>query len=254
MVQNHLSQVLALTAMEPPAAMGADEVRAEKLKVLRAIPAIAGERVNSCVVRGEYGPGWVNGKQVPGYRSEPGVKPNSTTETYVALKLFVENWRWAGVPFYLRTGKRLAKQVTEIAIQFRQAPLLLFNQTPTDQVTPNLLVIRIQPDEGISLKFNAKQPGPAVHVRHVNMDFRYATSFGVASASAYERLLLDCMLGDPTLFAHRDAVEAAWAIITPILQAWSSQTVSSLPAYPAGSWGPAEADALLQGGGCWRKS
>lgn len=251
MVQNHLSQVLALTAMEPPTSMGADEVRSEKLKVLRAIPPILGDRVNACAVRGQYGPGWVDGKQVPGYRSEPGVSPNSTTDTFVALKLFVENWRWAGVPFYLRTGKRLPKHLTEIVIQFRQAPLLLFNHTPTEQVAPNLLVIRIQPDEGISLRFNAKQPGPAVHVRPVNMDFRYSTSFGMASASAYERLLLDCMLGDPSLFAHRDAVETAWGILTPILEAWAHQPPPSLPNYAAGTWGPAEADALLQGGGCW---
>jgi glucose-6-phosphate 1-dehydrogenase len=228
-------------------------VRAEKLKVLRAIPPVTGDRVRSCVVRGQYGPGWVDGKEVPGYRSEPGVNPNSNTDTYVALKLFIENWRWAGVPFYLRTGKRLPKRLSEIAIQFRQAPLLLFNQTPTEQMSPNLLVIRIQPDEGISLKFTAKQPGPSVHVRPVNMDFRYASSFGMASASAYERLVLDCMLGDPTLFAHRDAVEAAWGIITPILEAWTSQPASSFPNYAAGTWGPAEADSLLQGGGCWRK-
>jgi glucose-6-phosphate 1-dehydrogenase len=253
MVQNHLSQVLALTAMEPPASMGAEEVRSEKLKVLRAIPPLIGDRVNSCTVRGQYGPGWVDGKEVPGYRSEPGVNPNSSTDTFVALKLFIENWRWAGVPFYLRTGKRLPKRLTEIAIQFRQAPLLLFNHTPTEQMSPNLLVIRIQPDEGISLKFTAKQPGPAMHVRPVTMDFRYSTSFGVASASAYERLLLDCMLGDPTLFAHRDAVEAAWGILTPILEAWASQTAPAFPNYAAGTWGPAAADSLLQGGGCWRK-
>jgi glucose-6-phosphate 1-dehydrogenase len=253
MVQNHLSQVLALTAMEPPTTMGAEEVRAEKLKVLRAIPAITGDRVNTCVVRGQYGPGWVDGKPVSGYRSEPGVNPNSTTETFVALKLFVENWRWASVPFYLRTGKRLPKRLTEIGIQFRQAPLLLFNHPVTQQVAPNLLVIRIQPDEGISLKFNAKQPGPAVHLRPVTMDFRYSTSFGASSGSAYERLLLDCMLGDPTLFAHRDAVEAAWAIITPILEAWAQQPSPQLPNYAAGTWGPGEGDVLLQGDGCWRK-
>jgi glucose-6-phosphate 1-dehydrogenase len=182
------------------------------------------------------------------------VDPESSTETYVALKLFVENWRWAGVPFYIRTGKRMPKQLTEIAIQFRQAPLLLFNGKATEQMAPNLLVIRIQPDEGISLKFTAKQPGPSVHVRPVNMDFRYATSFGVASASAYERLLLDCMLGDPTLFAHRDAVEAAWAVITPILQTWMEEPAPDFPNYAAGNWGPQAAERLLAGGGCWRKA
>jgi glucose-6-phosphate 1-dehydrogenase len=250
MVQNHMLQLVALTAMEPPAAIGADEVRAEKVKVLRAVPPVA----DSGVVRGQYGPGWVEDKRVPGYRSEPGVNPNSITETFVALKLFVENWRWAGVPFFLRSGKRMPKRLTEISIQFRQAPLMLFDRsTPADQLAPNLMVIRIQPDEGISLKFSAKQPGPALHVRPVNMDFRYATSFGSSSAGGYERLLLDCMLGDATLFAHRDEVEAAWGIVTPILQAWQKQPPPNFPNYEAGSWGPPEADTLMQSGACeWR--
>src|SRR5581483_2018676 len=219
MVQNHLLQVMALTGMEPPTSIAADSIRAEKAKLLRSIVPV-GPNVDGCVVRGQYGPGWVEGVKVPGYREEPGVNPNSSTETFVALKLFVENWRWAGVPFYLRAGKRMPKRVTEVAIHFKSAPLMLFEHTPLDQITPNQLIVRIQPDEGISLKFSAKVPGPAIHIRPVTMDFRYASSFGVATADAYERLLLDCMLGDPTLFADREGVEAAWALVTPILRAW----------------------------------
>jgi glucose-6-phosphate 1-dehydrogenase len=254
MVQNHLLQVLALTAMEPPAAIGAGEVRAEKAKLLRAIRPLTADEIGTCAVRAQYGPGWVEGKQVPGYREEPGVDPNSATETYAAVKLFIENWRWAGVPVYLRAGKRLARHVTEVAIQFKQAPLLLFNEQPVDQMRPNLLLVRIQPDEGISLRFTAKLPGPAIQTRSVHMDFRYASSFGVPSASAYERLLLDCMLGDPTLFAHRDGVEAAWAIVTPILERWAAEPHPDFPNYAAGSWGPDEAEKLIHGTcGQWRR-
>jgi glucose-6-phosphate 1-dehydrogenase len=254
MVQNHLLQVLAITAMEPPAAIGAEDIRAEKAKLLHAVRPMTEEEIRSCAVGGQYGPGWVDGKAVPGYREEPGVDPHSTTETYAALKLFIENWRWAGVPVYLRAGKRLARHVTEVAIQFKPAPLLLFDERPVDQMAPNLLLVRIQPDEGISLRFTAKLPGPAIHTRTVNMDFRYASAFGVAEASAYERLLLDCMLGDATLFAHRDAVEAAWSIVTPVLQQWAAEPPAAFPNYPAGSWGPESADRLLQGGcGQWRR-
>jgi glucose-6-phosphate 1-dehydrogenase len=254
MVQNHMLQLLAHTAMEPPAAMGANEIRAEKVKVFRAIKPVNIDPVHSQVVRGQYGPGWIEGERVPGYREEPGVNPNSPIETFVALKFFVENWRWAGVPFYLRAGKRMPKHVTEIAIQFRQAPLMLFNNSRLDEFPPNLLIVRIQPDEGISLKFGAKFPGPAVHVRTVNMDFRYATSFGVAPASAYERLLLDCMLGDPTLFADREGVEACWALVTPILEAWKSMPPPAFPNYQAGTWGPEEANSLMEGTCCgWRR-
>jgi glucose-6-phosphate 1-dehydrogenase len=254
MVQNHLLQVMALTGMEPPTSIAADSIRAEKAKLLRSIVPV-GPNVDGCVVRGQYGPGWVEGVKVPGYREEPGVNPNSSTETFVALKLFVENWRWAGVPFYLRAGKRMPKRVTEVAIHFKSAPLMLFEHTPLDQITPNQLIVRIQPDEGISLKFSAKVPGPAIHIRPVTMDFRYASSFGVATADAYERLLLDCMLGDPTLFADREGVEAAWALVTPILKAWQRQPPPKFPNYPAGTWGPPEAESLLQGGGCnWRLS
>lgn len=254
MVQNHMMQLLAHTAMEPPVAFDAESVRAEKSKVLRAIRHIRQEEVDEFTVRGQYGPGWINGQKVPGYREEPGVDPHSTTETYVAVKFLIDSWRWAGVPFYIRAGKRLPKRVTEIAIQFKQAPLQLFGDTAADQVTPNLLVVRIQPDEGISLKFTAKLPGPAMHLRPVNMDFRYATSFGVASASAYERLLLDCMLGDPTLFARDDAVEASWALVDPILEGWRQSQPRDFPNYEAGTWGPAAADRLIADACCgWRQ-
>jgi len=254
MVQNHMLQLLAHTAMEPPVAFDAESVRAEKTKVLRAIRHIETHEVDEVALRGQYGPGWINGEKVPGYREEPGVDPHSTTETYVAVKFLIDNWRWAGVPFYIRAGKRLPKRVTEVAIQFKQAPLQLFRDTPTDQITPNLLVVRIQPDEGISLKFNAKLPGPAMHLRPVNMDFRYATSFGVASASAYERLLLDCMLGDPTLFARDDAVEASWALVDPILEGWKTSPPQNFPNYEAGTWGPTAADHLIADECCgWRQ-
>ena len=253
MIQNHLLQVLALTAMEPPATVRAEEVRLEKVKLLRALRPLSDDEIRSCTVRGQYGPGWVEGKKVVGYREEPGVDPNSTTETYAAVKLFIENWRWAGVPIYLRAGKRLARHVTEVAIQFKPAPLLLFNDQPVDQMRPNLLLVRIQPDEGISLRFTAKLPGPAIQTRSVHMDFRYASSFGVPSASAYERLLLDCMLGDPTLFAHRDGVEAAWSFITPILKQWAAEPPRDFPNYAAGSWGPEQAEKLIHGCGPWRR-
>ncbi|GBC76579.1 Glucose-6-phosphate 1-dehydrogenase 2 [bacterium HR08] len=250
MVQNHMLQLLALTAMEPPVAFEADAVRDEKVKVLRAIRPITPDGA----VRGQYGDGWIAGQEVRAYRHEAGVKPDSPRETYAALKLFIENWRWAGVPFYLRTGKRLPKRLTEIAIQFKQPPLLLFGRSPADQVEPNVLVLRIQPDEGISLKFEAKLPGHAIRIRSVLMDFRYATSFGADPMSAYERLLLDCLLGDATLFARRDGVEAAWSVVTPLLQMWEATPPQGFPNYAAGSWGPKEADALIESDGRrWRR-
>ena len=254
MVQNHMLQLLAHTAMEPPVAFDPESVRGEKTKVLRAIRRIKPDEANDFSIRGQYGPGWMNGERVPGYREEPGVDPHSTTETYVAVKFLIDSWRWAGVPFYIRAGKRLPRRVTEIAIQFRKPPLQLFGDTPTDEITPNLLAVRIQPDEGISLRFTAKLPGPAMHLRPVNMDFRYATSFGVASASAYERLLLDCMLGDPTLFARDDAVEAAWALVDPIIDGWKEGPQPEFPNYEAGSWGPPEAQRLIADACCgWRQ-
>jgi glucose-6-phosphate 1-dehydrogenase len=251
MVQNHVLQLLSMTAMEPPVAFDADSLRLEKLKVLRAIRPICGEETPHCAVRGQYGPGLVNGQKVPGYREEPDVNPNSKTETFAAVKLHIENWRWAGVPFYLRAGKRLAKHATEIAVQFKQPPLRLFEGSQAIQ--PNLIVVRIQPDEGIALRFSAKQPGPATHVRDVNMDFRYSAAFGMASANAYERLLLDCMLGDPSLFASNEFVERSWSLLTPILDAWKNNAPKDFPNYAAGTWGPDAANKLMDYGHAWHE-
>jgi len=253
MIQNHLTQLLTLTAMEPPVAYDADAVRDEKVKVLRAIRPIAPAEVERLTVRGQYGPGSVSGRPMRGYREERGVAPDSQTETYVALKFFIENWRWAGVPFYLRSGKALPRRVSEIAILFRRVPTLLFADTPVNEIEPNVLAIRIQPDEGITLKFSSKVPGQA-QIRPVTMDFRYGTSFGVASPEAYERLLLDCMLGDSPLFTRRDEVEASWALLTPILEGWAAGPPQDFPNYEAGAWGPAAADAFIaRDGRAWRR-
>jgi glucose-6-phosphate 1-dehydrogenase len=253
MVQNHMLQLLMLTAMEPPVAFDADDVRDEKVKVLKAIPPMSGEEVARNTVRGQYGPGWVGGHEVPGYLQEPGVAPNSQTETYVALKLHIDNWRWAGVPFYLRTGKRLPKRATDITIQFKRVPHILYKETDA-LIEPNLLSLRIQPNEGISLKFGAKVPGTAMQIRPVNMDFFYNASFGGAPPEAYERLLLDCMLGDSTLFTRDDEVEAAWKIITSILEGWHTSGKPPLVTYEAGTWGPQEAETLIeQDGRTWRR-
>jgi glucose-6-phosphate 1-dehydrogenase len=249
MVQNHLMQLLTLTAMEPPVGYRADAVRDEKVKVLRAIRLLAS--VETETVRGQYGPGTVNGQAAPGYREEPGVAPDSRTETYVALRFFIDNWRWAGVPFLLRTGKRMPKRVSEIAIQFRQAPHLLFDAGPLSDIEPNVLAMKVQPDEGITLRFDSKVPGQVNQIRPVTMDFRYNASFGVESPEAYERLLLDAMLGDSTLFTRSDEVEASWSLVTPIHQGWESAPPPRFPNYEAGSWGPKEADKLL--GRDWRK-
>jgi glucose-6-phosphate 1-dehydrogenase len=249
MVQNHLMQLLTLTAMEPPSGYRADAVRDEKVKVLRAIRPITDVRTET--VRGQYGPGTLNGQSVPGYREEPGVAPDSSTETYVALRFFIDNWRWAGVPFLLRTGKRMPKRASEIAIQFRQAPHMLFEPGPHTEIEPNVLAIRVQPDEGISLRFDSKVPGQTNQIRPVTMDFRYNASFGIESPEAYERLLLDAMLGDSTLFTRSDEVEASWGLITPIHQGWEEHAPQGFPNYEAGSWGPKEADALL-GNREWR--
>ena len=246
MVQNHLLQVLSLVAMEPPIAFEPDPVRDEKSKVLSAVRRFEPDQVSEHVVRAQYGAGSIAGQGVPGYTEEPGVASDSRSETYVALKLLIDNWRWAGVPFYLRTGKRLPKRVTEIAIHFRRAPHPLFSHNAGSSLDPNLLAVRIQPDEGISLKFAAKLPGLSVRIRPVNMDFRYGSSFGVQLSSAYERLLLDCMLGDATLFSRNDGVEVAWAICDPILSAWADSGDDPLPIYPAGTWGPAEAEGLIE--------
>jgi glucose-6-phosphate 1-dehydrogenase len=253
-VQNHMMELLSLVALEPPSSFEADSVRREKFKVWRAIPSIP--ILNA--VRGQYGPGIVSGEHVIGYRDEERVNPESGTETYAALRLEVENWRWAGVPFYLRAGKRMKKRATEISIQFKQPPLLIFNRMaltgPCSEIQPNLLTIRIQPDEGISLRFGSKVPTtPEMTVCPVYMDFDYEAAFGKSSANGYERLLLDAMLGDQTLFAHRDGLEVTWALYTPILQAWAAKSPEVFPNYFAGSWGPECADHLLEHDGRqWR--
>ncbi|HEV8635989.1 MAG TPA: glucose-6-phosphate dehydrogenase [Chloroflexota bacterium] len=253
MVQNHMMQLLSLVAMEPPTHFEADAVRDEKVKVLRSLQ-MPDERIANWTVRGQYGPGSIGGAPVPAYRQEPGVAPDSTTETYVALKLQIGNWRWAGTPFYLRTGKRLPKRITEIAVVFKMVPHLLFSRSAAVGLEPNVLALRIQPDEGISLRFGAKVPGPTVRLRSVNMDFLYGIAFGAEPADAYERLLLDAMLGDPTLFTRRDEVEQAWAFITCLTQAWEAVAPLPGPNYPAGSWGPEEAEALIERDGrAWRR-
>jgi len=253
-VQNHVMELLSFVAMEPPSSFEAESVRREKLKVWQAIPTIP--ILNT--VRGQYGPGVINGQRVSGYRDEERVDPESGTETYAAVRLQIENWRWAGVPFYLRAGKRLKQRATEISIQFRQPPLLIFNRMqasgPCSEIQPNLLTIRIQPDEGIALRFGAKVPNsPGMSVCPVIMDFDYAAAFGRSTANGYERLLLDAMLGDQTLFAHRDGVETTWALYTPILQAWANKKPEVFPNYFAGKWGPECADRLLENEGhAWR--
>jgi glucose-6-phosphate 1-dehydrogenase len=253
MIQNHLTQLLTLVAMEPPVAYDADAVRDEKVKVLRAIKPITSADVERFTVRGQYSAGSVNGRPLGGYRDERGVAPASQTETYVALKLFIDSWRWAGVPFYLRSGKALPRRVSEIAIQFKTVPTMLFADTPMHDIEANVLAIKIQPDEGITLKFGSKVPGQQ-QIRPVTMDFRYGSSFGVASPEAYERLLLDCMLGDGTLFTRRDEVEASWSLITPIHQGWESGPPQPFPNYEAGTWGPAAADEFMaRDGRAWRR-
>jgi glucose-6-phosphate 1-dehydrogenase len=254
MVQNHLLQLLCLVCMEPPTDLTADSVRDEKVKVVRALRLMSPEEVAQNVVRGQYAAGSINGKNVIGYREEERVNPESQTETYVALKVHVDNWRWADVPFYIRVGKRLPKGGTEIAVQFKSAPGVLFNRDEA-QLDPNVLVIRIQPDEGISLRIQSKRPGAALRLEPVKMDFHYGTSFGKASPEAYERLLLDAMSGDATLFARRDEVEGAWKFIDLIEDAWHQHdSPPPLCEYAAGSWGPKEADSLLERDGrAWRR-
>ena len=245
MVANHLLQLLTLTAMEPPVAFDANSVRELKVQVLRAIRAMSVEEVAKRTIRGQYGPGKIDGVDVPGYRQEPGVSPNSRTETYVAVEFHVDNWRWAGVPFYVRAGKRLANQLTEIAVHFKRTPQALFARNPGD-VHHNVITMRIQPNEGISLNFGAKTPGSQMRASRVNMDFSYRDTFGTATPVAYETLLLDAMRGDATLFTRRDEVEAEWRIITPIEEAWAQLPTPEFPNYAAGSEGPENADSLIQ--------
>jgi glucose-6-phosphate 1-dehydrogenase len=252
-VQNHMLQLVSLVAMEPPVAFEADAVRDEKVKVLRALRDFPTGRESTLSVRGQYTTGSVLGDAVLGYRQEANVKPDSRVETYAAMKVFVDNWRWADVPFYLRAGKRLPKRVTDISIHFRPAPYPLFKKIPGARTQPNVLAIRIQPDEGISLKFDSKVPGPTVRTAPVMMEFRYATSFGAEPPEAYERLLLETMLGDSTLFARRDEVETAWAWLDPLLRAWEQNPEPPDP-YPSGTWGPPSADAMIERDGRrWRR-
>ena len=253
MIQNHVFQVLSHVVMEPPMEFSANEVRDEKIKAMRAVRPIPRDRVDQFVVRGQYGPGSVGGKPAKGYREEKDVNPESATDTYAALKLYFDNWRWAGVPFYLRSAKRMPKRVTEIAIHFKQAPHMLFSEATAQQIEPNVLVVRIQPDEGITMRIGAKVPGQVTRIRWVNMDFRYGASFGVASPEAYERLLLDCILGDATLYARRDMTERGWEIVMPILEAWQNAK-PDFPNYEAGTWGPEAADELIERDGRrWRR-
>ena len=253
MVQNHLLQLLCLVAMEPPYSLDPDVVRNAKMEVLRCLRPITGKDVEAYTVRAQYAAGAVNGKPVPGYRRENGVKPDSTTETYVAVKCFVENWRWSGVPFYLRTGKAMPHRASEVAVQFKEIPQILFNANQNEPQQPNVLALRIQPEEGLSLRIVSRVPGTRAQTHPVEMDFQYGEVFGRPSPEAYERLLLDVMAGDASRFMRRDAVEASWAWITKILEGWQQQGARWLPEYPAGTCGPVEADRLIQQDGrTWR--
>jgi glucose-6-phosphate 1-dehydrogenase len=248
-----MMQLLALLTMEPPTAFTADRVRDEKLKVLEAIVPPEVSEVPAMAVRAQYGPGTVGGKRVIGYHDEVGVAPDSRTETYAALRLHVSNWRWAGVPFYMRTGKQLARKVTEIVVTLKPVPHLAFQSSGSVGVQANQIILTLQPDEGVSVSLGAKIPGSRMRIRPVNMEFRYGTSFMSESPEAYERLILDAMRGEATLFTRGDEIEALWGIIDPILTAWHEDTTSPVPQYPAGSAGPVEADALLEGDRRWRR-
>ena len=252
MVQNHLMQLLSLIAMEPPTAFTAASVRDRKMDAVLAIQPLLNEGKKD-VVRAQYDRGWVGGMEVPAYRSEAGVKPDSTTDTYVALRADLDSWRWAGVPFYIRTGKRLPKRTTEIAIQFKRPPTEIFRRVTPTAVSANLLIVNVQPDEGISVRFEAKLPGTRMQLAPVMMNFRYGIAFGGSVPEAYETLLLDALLGDATLFARHDFVETSWALITPVHERWAAEATTSIPTYEAGEWGPKEADALLTRDGLrWR--
>jgi glucose-6-phosphate 1-dehydrogenase len=252
MVQNHMLQLLSLVAMEPPRSLDADVVRDKKLEVLLSLHALGPDDVDRCVVRAQYTAGFDLGRPAPGYLQESGVDPHSRTETFVALKVLVDNWRWAGVPFFLRTGKRMPKRASEISVHLKEVPPILFNTDPNGRLDANVLSIRIQPDEGFAFGISSKVPGPRARVYPVQMDFRYGSTFGGTSPEAYERLLLDVMMGDATLFMRRDQVEAAWRWVMPILDHWR-ESRDPLPTYAAGDWGPAEAEALIQTAGRrWR--
>ena len=253
MVPNHIMQLISLTAMEPPISFDANAVRDEQAKILHAIQPMSDEEVLSRTVRGQYGDGTEDGNRVPSYRTEPDVKPDSRTETFVAMKLSIDNWRWADVPFYLRTGKRMPVRNTHIVIQFRRAPFVLFRDTPVEHLMPNELVLHIQPEEGISLQFAAKVPGPVMRLGTVDMNFEYQEYFGKQSSTGYERLLHDCMIGDQTLFQRADMVEAGWAVVNPVLEVWKALPPRNFPNYASGTWGPKDADELVERDGRrWR--
>ena len=245
MVPNHIFQLISLTTMEPPVSFEADAVRDEQAKALRSISPMTPEEVLQMTVRGQYGEGTVDGELAPAYRSEKDVPPNSNTETFVAMKLTMDNWRWAGVPIYLRTGKRMPGRATEIAIQFNRAPFMLFRKTDVNRLPPSRLILRLQPDEGISLSFGAKVPGPVVNLDTVNMDFKYKDYFGATPSTGYERLLYDCMLGDATLFQRADMTEASWKIVAPLMDVWNALPPRNFPNYASGTWGPQAAEELL---------
>ena len=246
MVPSHLFQLLTLTAMEPSAGFDADDLRAEKTKVLNAVHNFGGRDRRANVVRAQYGAGSIHGREISPYRQAPNVAPDSATETYVALKVMIDNWRWAGVPFYLRTGKSLARRRTEIAIQFKQAPLAFFRDTPVERLTPNDLILHIQPEEGVTFGFGAKIPGPTVRIAGVEMKFNYQDYFRAAASTGYETLIYDCMIGDATLFQRADNIEAGWRVVQQVLDDWAEERVTELPIYPAGSAGPGEAEVLLR--------
>jgi glucose-6-phosphate 1-dehydrogenase len=253
MVPNHIMQLISLTSMEPPVSFQADAVRDEQAKILHAIQPLSAEEVLTKTVRGQYGEGEIDGQRVPGYRHEGDVPTESKTESFVAMKLMIDNWRWADVPFYLRTGKRMPARHTHIVIQFRRAPFMLFRDTPVENLMPNQLVLHIQPEEGISLRFAAKVPGPTMRLGAVDMNFEYADYFGKQPSTGYERLLHDCMIGDQTLFQRADMVEAGWCVVSPVLDVWKALPPRYFPNYAAGTWGPKEADDLMERDGRhWR--
>lgn len=253
MVPNHLAQLVSLTAMETPISFDADSMHSKQAEVLQAIHPIEETDVAARAVRGQYGAGKLDGKDVPAYRNEPGVAPDSGTETFAAMKLLIDNWRWADVPFYLRTGKRMGKAVSEIVVQFRRTPFMLFRDTPIESIQTNQLLIRIQPDQGITLRFEVKAPGPVTTVESADMSFDFAKSSANSHGTGYERLLHDCMLGDPTLFCRADMVEAGWKMVQPVLNVWQTTKAQNFPNYAAGSWGPKTADDLMaRDGRKWR--
>ncbi len=255
MIPNHIFQLVTLTAMEPPVSFEADAVRNEQVKILHAVQTFSPEDVLKNTVRGQYGEGEIDAKKKAAYRTAENVNPNSNTETFAALKLSIDNWRWAGVPFYVRTGKRMAAKHSEIVIQFKKAPFMLFRDTPIERLTTNRIVIHIQPDEGITLHFGAKIPGPIVNMGPVDMDFNYVDHFGEQVSTGYERLLFDCMTGDATLFQRADMVEASWQIVSPVIDVWKAIPARDFPNYESGSWGPDESDELLaEDGRRWKNT